>query len=79
MRTGDVVRARRYGNRNPGNYVIDRMPREQADPTGATFSAYAHREFGAGANVPSETFMTFDATGAYVIRSYVREIATTGV
>lgn len=67
----DVIRARRYGNGTFGNYVIERSVREQVDPTGATFSAYAHREHGAqGPRGKRDEFMTFDAYTMRVIRSY---------
>lgn len=63
LQRGDVVRARRYGNRTLQTYVIDRA----VDDVGEhSLSVYAHREYGAG----RERFMVLDARTARVIRSY---------
>lgn len=60
---GDVVRARRYGRKTKGNYVVDKVSAHQ---TPGVFNAMAHREYGTG----RPTFMTFDAATMRVVRSY---------
>lgn len=66
IQPGDVIRARRFGNKTVGNYVIDRIARFQPVAEQGGFAAYAHREYGSF----DERFMTFHVETIRVIRSY---------
>lgn len=61
---GDVIRARRYGNRTKGTYTIEDVGRFQVAE--GTWSAYAHRQY----SQKRGKFMTFDADSIRVIASY---------
>lgn len=63
---GDVVRARRYGNRHRANYVVARVARAHPAMGDDVLAVIGHREYGSGRDV----FMVLDAHGARVIRSY---------
>lgn len=65
---GDVVRARRLGNRTVGNYVIDEVARVSEDTVAInnSIAVYAHREYGGGRG----RFMVLDLNGARVVRNY---------
>lgn len=63
IQPGDVIRARRIGNRTVGNYTIDRVARFQHD---GIFCAYAHRQY----SQAQDTFMSFDATTIRIVQNY---------
>jgi hypothetical protein len=61
---GDVVRARRYGNRTRGTYVIDRVLENQHSED--CIAVEAHNEHSG----QSGRYMILDLRGLKVMRSY---------
>jgi hypothetical protein len=61
---GDVVRARRYGNRTRGTYVIDRVHADQLVDGAVVVDAHNEHSGQSG------RYMILDLRGLKVMRSY---------